>query len=93
MLDEALEVATDPDYRFDLAIQLGKLDIARVKLYLFSPLIVKLLKGFLWSKLQEKIMVACYQEIATQVQSESKWKQLGALALSTGKVFLANSNY
>ncbi|GAA0140697.1 vesicle coat protein [Lithospermum erythrorhizon] len=29
MVEEALEVATDPDYRFDLAIQLGKLDIAK----------------------------------------------------------------
>lgn len=30
MVEEALEVATEPDYRFDLAIQLGKLDIAKV---------------------------------------------------------------
>ncbi|KAE8680785.1 Coatomer subunit beta'-2 [Hibiscus syriacus] len=57
MVEEALEVATDPDYRFELAIQLGKLDIA--------------------------------QEIAAQVQSESKWKQLGKLALSSGKLTMA----
>lgn len=31
MVEEALEVATEPDYRFDLAIQLGKLDIAKVE--------------------------------------------------------------
>lgn len=30
MVEEALEVATDPDYRFDLSIQLGRLDIAKV---------------------------------------------------------------
>jgi len=30
MIEDALEVATDPDYRFDLAIQLGKLDVAKV---------------------------------------------------------------
>lgn len=30
MIEEALEVATDPDYRFELAIQLGKLDTAKV---------------------------------------------------------------
>ena len=30
MVEEALEVATDPDYRFELAIQLGKLDVAKV---------------------------------------------------------------
>lgn len=30
MIEEALEVATDPDYRFELAIQLGKLEIAKV---------------------------------------------------------------
>ncbi|CAI9276255.1 unnamed protein product [Lactuca saligna] len=29
-VEEALEVATDPDYRFELVIQLGKLDIAKV---------------------------------------------------------------
>lgn len=45
MLEEALEVATDPDYRFDLAIQLGKLEIARVIICLFYML-VKLLKVF-----------------------------------------------
>lgn len=32
---QALEVATDPDYRFELAIQLGKLGIAQV-IYQFS---------------------------------------------------------
>ncbi|XP_022714928.1 coatomer subunit beta'-2 isoform X1 [Durio zibethinus] len=57
MIDDALEVATDPDYRFELAIQLGKLEIAK--------------------------------EIATEVQSESKWKQLGELAMSTGKLKMA----
>ncbi|KAJ1404091.1 WD40/YVTN repeat-like-containing domain superfamily [Sesbania bispinosa] len=57
MIEDALEVATDPDYRFDLAIQLGKLDIAK--------------------------------SIATEVQSESKWKQLGELAMSTGKLEMA----
>lgn len=28
LLEEALEVAQDPDYRFDLAVQLGDLDTA-----------------------------------------------------------------
>lgn len=32
MMEDALEVATDPDYRFELAIQLGKLDIAQVNI-------------------------------------------------------------
>ncbi|KAM7480429.1 hypothetical protein LguiA_028642 [Lonicera macranthoides] len=54
MIEDALEVATDPDYRFELAIQLGKLEIAK--------------------------------EIATVAQSESKWKQLGELAMSTGMI-------
>lgn len=57
MVEDALNVATDPDYRFELAIQLGRLDIAK--------------------------------EIATEVQSESKWKQLGELAMSTGKLEMA----
>ncbi|KAL5572692.1 hypothetical protein UlMin_022289 [Ulmus minor] len=57
MLEDALEVATDPDYRFDLAIQLGRLEIAK--------------------------------EIATVAKSESKWKQLGALAMSVGKFEMA----
>ena len=30
MLEEALEIATDADYKFDLAVQLGKLDVAKV---------------------------------------------------------------
>ncbi|WOG99222.1 hypothetical protein DCAR_0518570 [Daucus carota subsp. sativus] len=57
MVEDALEVATDSDYRFELAIQLGKLQIA--------------------------------QEIAGVAQSESKWKQLGALAMSTGMLEMA----
>ncbi|XP_031091224.1 coatomer subunit beta'-1-like [Ipomoea triloba] len=57
MVEEALEVATDPDYRFELAIQLGKLDIAK--------------------------------EIALVAHSESKWKQLGELAMSSGMLELA----
>ncbi|KAK4784753.1 hypothetical protein SAY86_019121 [Trapa natans] len=57
MIEDALEVATDPDYRFDLAVQLGRLEIAK--------------------------------EIAIEVQGESKWKQLGELAMSTGKLGMA----
>jgi coatomer subunit beta' len=57
MIEDALEIATDPDYKFDLAIQLGRLEIAK--------------------------------EIAEEVQSESKWKQLGELAMSSGKLQLA----
>lgn len=30
MIEDALEIATDPDYRFELAIQLGRLEIAKV---------------------------------------------------------------
>ncbi|KAI4350875.1 hypothetical protein L6164_005282 [Bauhinia variegata] len=57
MLEDALAVAKDPDYRFDLALQLGKLDTA--------------------------------EEIATELQSHVKWKQLGELALSAGKFQMA----
>lgn len=35
MIEEALEVATDPDYRFELAIQLGRLEVAKA-----SPLYI-----------------------------------------------------
>ncbi|AQK80377.1 Coatomer subunit beta'-3, partial [Zea mays] len=57
MLEEALEIATDADYKFDLAVQLGKLDVAKA--------------------------------IVIEAQSESKWKQLGELAMSTGKLEMA----
>ncbi|KAL0319214.1 UNVERIFIED_CONTAM: Coatomer subunit beta'-2 [Sesamum angustifolium] len=57
MVEDALEVATDPDYRFELAIQLGKLEVAK--------------------------------EIAMGAQSESKWKQLGELAMSAGMLEMA----
>jgi len=56
---EALRVATEPDYKFDLAIQLGELSLAR--------------------------------QIATEVDSEPKWKQLGELALQTGDMALART--
>ncbi|XP_047316950.1 coatomer subunit beta'-2 [Impatiens glandulifera] len=57
MVEDALEVATDPDYKFELSIQLGKLDVAK--------------------------------EIAAVSQSESKWKQLGEMAMSTGMFEMA----
>lgn len=52
--EQALEVATDPDYRFELAVQLGDLDIAL--------------------------------SIAQTSESEAKWRQLGELAMSAGKL-------
>ncbi|EEE56543.1 coatomer subunit beta'-2 isoform X1 [Oryza sativa Japonica Group] len=57
MLEEALEIATDSNYRFDLAVQLGRLEVAKA--------------------------------IAIEAQSESKWRQLGELAMSTGKLDMA----
>ena len=33
MIKDTLEVATDPDYRFELAIQLGRLEIAKVSAF------------------------------------------------------------
>lgn len=35
MLEDALEVEMDPNYRFDLAVKLGRLEIAKVLTYLF----------------------------------------------------------
>lgn len=41
MIEDALEVATDPDYKFELAIQLGKLEIAKVNnVNLFGWLVI-----------------------------------------------------
>lgn len=57
MLVEALAIVTDPDYKFDLAVQLGELEVAK--------------------------------DIAEKAQSESKWKQLGELAMSSGKLDVA----
>lgn len=52
MIEDALEIATDPDYRFELAIQLGKLAIAKVNgvdlSYLFGVLYIF---KILWSNL------------------------------------------
>jgi coatomer subunit beta' len=56
-MELALDVAQDADYRFDLAIQLGRLDVA--------------------------------MGIAEEAGSENKWKQLGDLALSAGKLQLS----
>ena len=56
-LELAISVAQDKDFKFDLAIQLGRLDIASA--------------------------------IAEEAESESKWKQLGELAMSAGKLGVA----
>eukprot|EP00884_Botryococcus_braunii_P001163 jgi/Botrbrau1/11047/Bobra.92_2s0018.1 len=57
--EQAMEVATDPDYRFELAVQLGDLDIAL--------------------------------SIAQTSESETKWRQLGELAMSAGKLDVAET--
>ena len=36
MLEDALAVARDPDYRFELAVRLGKLNIAEVNHVCYS---------------------------------------------------------
>ncbi|PNH07379.1 putative coatomer subunit beta'-3, partial [Tetrabaena socialis] len=58
MVTTALDVATDQDYRFDLAVQLGDLSVA--------------------------------QEIAAALDSTARWKQLGQMALTAGKLDLAS---
>eukprot|EP00798_Chlamydomonas_sp_ICE-L_P021129 gene21129-28016_t len=57
LVQEALNIATDADYRFELAVQLSNLEVA--------------------------------QAIAVELDSEPKWKQLGELALSAGRLTLA----
>lgn len=111
MIEDALEIATDPDYRFDLAIQLGKLVVAKVNAfdfrrslkdhlypyiaiegYCFLHVTFYFFKNILWHK---QLFTSGYkfsmQEIATVAQSESKWKQLGELAMSTGMVYFYQS--
>jgi len=47
MIEDALEIATDPDYKFDLAIQLGRLEIAKVISYvMLNCLDITLLYSF-----------------------------------------------
>merc|ERR1719189_751392 len=57
LLTEALQVATEPDYKFELAIQLGELHVAK--------------------------------KIAEESVSETKYKQLGELAMNAGELDLA----
>jgi len=59
MPEEALSIATDPEYRFELAMQLGNLPVAK--------------------------------EIAGELDSEQRWRQLGEMALSNGDLGLAGS--
>lgn len=56
-MQKALEVAHDPDYRFELAITMNSFDIAK--------------------------------SIAEQLASETRWKQLGEMALADGRLALA----
>jgi coatomer subunit beta' len=56
-VEKALEIAQDADYRFELAVQLDKVDVA--------------------------------VSIAEQLGSETRWKQLGEMALADGRLELA----
>ena len=57
--EKALEIATESDYRFELAVHLQRLDLAL--------------------------------DIAEGSESEAKWRQLGELALSSGKLDVSSS--
>ncbi|GAB4823453.1 hypothetical protein N2152v2_010499 [Parachlorella kessleri] len=57
MPEEALEVATDADYKFDLAVTLGRLELAL--------------------------------DLAAESDSESKWRQLGEMAMQAGRLEVA----
>ena len=59
LVSDALRIATDPDFKFELAVQLGELGVAR-------------------------------EIVETQGASDSKWKQLGELAMSNGDLELTN---
>jgi hypothetical protein len=48
MLEEALEIATDADYKFDLAVQLGKLEIAKVHNNILSLVFLSDYTGAAW---------------------------------------------
>jgi len=120
MIEDALEVATDPDYRFELAIQLGRLEAAKVRsidstfgwtpqlvmeaffsFSCFNLVFLIFVISFGWNdNFVSALNVFLLQEIASEVQSESKWKQLGELAMSSGKVsrylnrhLIARNNY
>ena len=62
LVADALRIATDPDYKFELAVQLGELGVAR-------------------EIIENEDMSA----------GESKWKQLGELAMSGGDIELASA--
>jgi coatomer subunit beta' len=92
MLEEALQISTDPNYRFDLAMQLGNLEIAKVWCtFIVYPYTIKETssKRFFPFHLHPQQLVAL-QEIAVEARSESKWKQLGELAMATGRVYFAD---
>ena len=86
MLEEALAIVTDPDYKFDLSVQLGRLEVAKVvpRSNLYGLFLISR-HGFSVSQLMSELII---QDIAEEAQSESKWKQLGELAMSSGKVRL-----
>jgi hypothetical protein len=45
MLEEALEIATDANYKFDLAVQLGKLEVAKVQNNIVTCFLIRLCRG------------------------------------------------
>lgn len=84
MVEDALEVATDPNYRFDLSIQLGKLEIAKACVFYHLRKYYNILAMISFFFIMNVHTIL--QEIATEVQSETKWKHLGELAMSSGMV-------
>ena len=47
MLEDALNVATDPDYKFDLAVQLGKLEMAKVVFFRMTKHVIVIIEGLI----------------------------------------------
>nr|CCA18084.1 hypothetical protein ARALYDRAFT_895999 [Albugo laibachii Nc14] len=75
--EEALALSTDPDQKFDLAVQLAKLDVAR-------EIMLNEIESVQYQKPQQAGSTA---ELSIEMQH--KWKQLGDLALNDFQFDLA----
>ncbi len=82
--EEALLVADDPDIKFDLALQLNKLDVCYDAACQAAPLLETCCAAF---QVAFSIMTELLDTDSTDAQA--KWKQLADLALATANLALA----
>lgn len=86
---QALAVSSDPEHRFELAIQLSDLKVGPNTFSFAEKINSQIISIKVKHHNNRKILLQTARELAAEANSEQKWKQLAELATSKSQFELA----